>query len=475
MLLFKKFGKVLRWGNFGMLYMNLVSLAQESGHQLALPPYVAWEYLENPPLLDNGFSVDLEYNLTSVGIAYSKEARQKIIKFFEENQGKNINIVLSPHLQSVLWHEGDEELVRRAMKIKQESLDSTKLKYLPMFSKPTICLGIRRGDFVNHQTFYQIPLSWFMEALDKFFPTWKLDYNVIVLSDNINEVKQLLPKSPNFFFAEPNKSFDTTIQENYYSNPFDHFLLGLLCDHCIISHSTFHWLVGWYVGAKEGSKVIHSNRCLTGIGMKSFWNPDFYPLEWISFDETLEEAEFPLGGPVSRELRKWELLTDKENPNSHSYGGVYDRFLGKRPPKRLLEVGVWYGGSLQAWSALWPHAEIVGVDIEPSRDSRPLPPNVTFLKCDAYKTETIAALKAQFGVFDAVIDDGIHTYESFTFACKEFQTLLCKGGLLILEDIPNIDWCKDFEKLLHGFKCTVFDMRVPRNRWDNIILVAEKQ
>jgi hypothetical protein len=56
------------------------------------------------------------------------------------------------------------------------------------FNKPTIGIGVRRGDFVNHSCFYQIPETWYEDTLKKEFPNFK-DYNVIIFSDDIEWCK----------------------------------------------------------------------------------------------------------------------------------------------------------------------------------------------------------------------------------------------------------------------------------------------
>lgn len=67
---------------------------------------------------------------------------------------------MGPHMQSELWHTRHKEYVMERMKLKQDCVEAVRSKYSDALSKPTIGIGIRRGDFVNHECFFQIPWSW---------------------------------------------------------------------------------------------------------------------------------------------------------------------------------------------------------------------------------------------------------------------------------------------------------------------------
>lgn len=92
-------------------------------------------------------------------------------------------------------------------------------------------------------------------------------------------------------------------------------------------------------------------------------------------------------------------LIDRWRP----YFDIYDRYFRQYVGSdvRVLEIGVCHGGSLQMWKAYFgPHAQIVGVDIDP--------------RCKAYEEDQIFVEIAdqsklpKLGQFDIVIDDGSH-------------------------------------------------------------------
>jgi hypothetical protein len=56
-----------------------------------------------------------------------------------------------------------------------------------------------------------------------------------------------------------------------------------LCDHFIISNSTFSWW-GAYLGEKEHSKIIHPAYHFAGKLLQTSNAKDYYPERWINFD-----------------------------------------------------------------------------------------------------------------------------------------------------------------------------------------------
>jgi hypothetical protein len=97
---------------------------------------------------------------------------------------------------------------------------------------------------------------------------------------------------------------------------------------------------------------------------------------------------------AGRQVDKWQ-----------HYFPIYDRHLGphQATAKRVLEIGIDHGGSLQIWKRFFPDAEIVGVDINPV--------------CKRFEEDRISVcigsqddreFLSGLGEFDIVIDDGSH-------------------------------------------------------------------
>lgn len=283
MIKYNEWGKHIRQGNWMFLYAGLQSISKDSGNELVLPEnYYLWKYLENPPRLTNDNTFDEIFHFRQTN--YTPEEYDYIINYFKENKDKVINVNLGSHLQSQLWFEKNKDYIDNLLKIKEEEIQKVKEKYDSFFNKPTIGVSIRRGDFVGHGTFFQIPEWWYEKMIKKYFPNW-FEYNIIVFSDNIDWCKNYYSNTqlfPFMKFAEPNNTHTHADNfKHYHNDPMKQFILGTQCDNMIIGNSTFSWWLGYYVYNFRQGKVIHCGRNLSEQGEKQFYNPDYYPTEWI--------------------------------------------------------------------------------------------------------------------------------------------------------------------------------------------------
>lgn len=277
MIIYNDWGKHLRLGNWLFLYSGLRYFAKYSNNDIRLPNYFLWDYLKHPPNITTDINYDIEFVFRQTN--YTLEEKNYIINSFCEKRDKTLNIQIGSNLQSENWFIDDIEFIKSCLEIRKDKIDEVKNKYSHFFNKPTIGIGIRRGDFVNHHCFYQIPETWYDQTLVKKFPNYK-DYNVIILSDDIDWCKQYY-KDKNFLFAEPNNTHTHADNfKHYHNNPMEQFILGILCDNFIGGSSTFSWWQMWYVKNFNNGEVIHSGKNLVGNCDKQFFNPDYYPKNW---------------------------------------------------------------------------------------------------------------------------------------------------------------------------------------------------
>lgn len=160
-------------------------------------------------------------------------------------------------------------------------------------------------------------------------------------------------------------------------------------------------------------------------------------------------------------MRSNELVLENYNTdkiNSH-YLDRYDPILAPWLDKEivLLELGVYQGGSLLLWRDYFPHAEVVGVDIQLPEDF-PATEGIHLFKGsqdDLTFLEEVARSTAPAG-FDIIIDDASHigelTKKSFWYL---FDHHLKPGGLYVIEDWGTgywEDWVdgKGFEEATAG-------------------------
>ena len=164
--------------------------------------------------------------------------------------------------------------------------------------------------------------------------------------------------------------------------------------------------------------------------------------------------------------------TDKEA--LHQYCSlVYDRIMAPYQDKKIdfLEIGTSHGGSVLMWNDYFPNATIYTVDIDnKSLNALDNYPRIKKYLTNAYDTEFAKTLPD----FDIMLDDGPHTLESFIQFIKIYLPKLKPGGMLVIEDIGDIDYTRNMINLIGDLKYEVIDTRHVNNRFDNINFVVYK-
>ena len=473
MIICNEWGLHLRWGNYGIAYLALMSFCLETGHELCLPDYYAWKYLKHPPKI---VSRDLRFDVKLSLPRYTPAEIAKLLNDLKANPDKVFDVDIGSfcNIQSENWWTADKKAVFKGLELTEEAVQRVREKYSSLFSeKPLIGIGIRRGDFVNHGVFYQIPTTWYEHALQTVFPDWESTSTVVVLSDNINECKTLL--NPQFCFAEHNTTYSH--EKNftlYHADAMDHFILGCMCSHFIGGSSTFHWLIMQYISVFGGqSKLVHSGKNLSDKGQLEFGKKeDYYPQSWIQVEINQKMSLVSLAD---------NTLTDKNT--AHSYLPLYDElFANKRYcAKNVLEVGVEYGGSIKLWMDYFSNAQIYGVDVVKRGtfnqwDTFLSNPRVTIYDgANAYDTQFFNE-NIKHKTFDVLIDDGPHTIESMKTFITLYSSVLATDGILFVEDIPVLDWTNVLKECVpHNLKefVKVYDLRSKKGRWDDIVFTID--
>lgn len=284
-LTYSDFNLHTRNGNKNFSLAFLYGCEKKYNREIILPDYFLWKYLKHPPKIDNSLKGEVVFHTRHDGFdpVYVDE-------FFEVNKDKSIEINLSPNYQTERWWEHCKDYVLERFEFKEEELNKIKQQYSEHLSKKTIGISLRLGtDFTEDKGFFQLPYSFYTDCLDKYFPTWKTDYNVVIFSDNIEEAKTIF-NGYGFYYAEPNNTYIKIYDENNYHSPkaVNHLMLGSLMDNFIIGNSTFSWWVAYLSqhrkGNKEG-KVICCGRNLDNHYLERTKNDyDYYPQNWIKYE-----------------------------------------------------------------------------------------------------------------------------------------------------------------------------------------------
>ena len=117
-----------------------------------------------------------------------------------------------------------------------------------------------------------------------------------------------------------------------------------------------------------------------------------------------------------------------------SRDGMLDR------PLRILEMGVWRGGSLDLWRQYFgPDAVIFGIDIDEV---------ITTLGIDSAEVRVgsqtdelfLLSVIEEMGGLDIVIDDGSHVSRDVLASLRILFPLLAEGGTYVIEDLHTSYW-----------------------------------
>lgn len=271
MITMTDFGKVLRTGNFLFQYASLLGLSRRYNTELCMPSNFMFNYFENPPIICDNLKTDME--VFEINHYYDPEHWNQ---FSEDFKNKTVNFRLNSFLQSPKYWEDNKDFVIEKLRFKPELIEAVRIKYAEALSRKTIGISIRRGDFVNHGVFYQIPVDFYMASVKKYFNDYE-DYNLIFFSDDPVWIRENF-KGPNIYYSDG----DFT-GSNYNNDPMEQLIYGSLCDNFVISNSTFSWWLGYYAVNMKNSdgKVIHCGHNLTNNVLNS--NPDdYYHQDWIS-------------------------------------------------------------------------------------------------------------------------------------------------------------------------------------------------
>lgn len=156
-------------------------------------------------------------------------------------------------------------------------------------------------------------------------------------------------------------------------------------------------------------------------------------------------------GCASKEYKPGELtrLADKYKTDKgsilHRYTEVYECFFYplKSSARKICEIGILEGASLQMFAEYFTGAVIYGIDIKDA--SHLNSDRIRTFVADQSDRNQLSAFAAAFGSeFDLILDDGGHSMpqQQISFACL-FKNVR-PGGYYIIEDV-HTSLLKDYE------------------------------
>ena len=144
-----------------------------------------------------------------------------------------------------------------------------------------------------------------------------------------------------------------------------------------------------------------------------------------------------------------------------------------------MEIGVREGGSIKLWLEYFPEAFVYGIELDTEcvywNLLDPFTRRFVIKFADAYDRQTAESYGNKR--FDVIIDDGSHTLDDQRRFIEYYFHLLRDDGVMIIEDVQNIEYCKLFyhcvpEQYRECIK--VYDLRARTGRSDDVLFVIDK-
>ncbi len=260
MITFSKLGHKGNLGNQLFQIASTIGIAKKNGHSYSFP---VWQY-----------SKFFEY---SFPVSSPEDDFKPIIEeqypYYEWNVRKG-NYTIDGWLQSEKYF--DSHKTKEIFRFKSDFKNQLISKYQELFSKKTILISVRRGDFIKHPYYFQLSFQYYFLAIIKNFPDWE-NRNLIFTSDTIQYCEYHFSFLKNAYFLKNLSGIEQLV-------------LGSQCDDFVISNSTFSWWTAW-LGEKESSKIIRPIKNFSDeFGVQND-DSDYFPSRWISFDDSLYKID----------------------------------------------------------------------------------------------------------------------------------------------------------------------------------------
>jgi hypothetical protein len=193
------------------------------------------------------------------------------IKFREEVLEARGNVYLDGYWQSPKYFVGSEATLRREFEVKQPLSDAGERVAAQMASTDSICVNVRRADYVTLQassdTHGFMGKEYYDLGIEKIAPQLKTPH-IFVTSDDVEWCRE------NLQFEYPT----TILGHEYKGYKFGEYLtLMSRCKHFLISNSTFAWWAAW-MNPSPDKIVVCPKKWFRDSKIDS---SDLIPPEWI--------------------------------------------------------------------------------------------------------------------------------------------------------------------------------------------------
>jgi hypothetical protein len=259
LITFNSLGSIGRLGNQLFQIASVIGIAEALGTEAAFPAWQYERYFKNPlPKTQNPKPETQNIKIKERFFHYDESLINEL--------KAPICYDLNGFFQAEKYWRASKEAVLKQFEFEANFKKYVSEKYKTALSKNHVAISIRRGDFVNNSNYFQIPVTWYLNAYYKFFGD---DYNVIIFSDDFAWCKTHFKPLPKVYFADD-------------LNDIEQLCLMSMCENHIISNSTFSW---WGAYLSRSNCVIRPEKNFAGRLAKENSEKDYWPYGWIMCNE----------------------------------------------------------------------------------------------------------------------------------------------------------------------------------------------
>jgi hypothetical protein len=242
MITHKSIGYSGRLGNQMFQYAALKALSLHLGVECYLPDNTA---IKQDGCLDFGTNKWISYKLDLLDcfeITAEIKNKSENTLYIESDFTYDSHILdvedrtaIDGYYQSYKYFESHKDVILKEFTFKKEILEKC-INAMSVYQN-SVAVHVRRGDQVAHPNMWNVSLEYLQEALMQFTDK---KYTFIVFSDDIGWCKQVFPEG--VVFMEGNTQFEDLCMMS-------------LCQHNIISNSTYSWWAA-YLNKNINKRVI---------------------------------------------------------------------------------------------------------------------------------------------------------------------------------------------------------------------------
>jgi hypothetical protein len=263
MITHKSIGYSGRLGNQLFQYAVLRAISIKTGFKHTLPNHIAikedgfFNYTDN-----KWYSQKLElYNCFDLQCDVSDDIQSNIYVEKEFTFNSEVfeiedSTAIDGYFQSYKYFDDYRDVILKEFTFKDEILNKCKSEISKYTN--TVAVHIRRGDQVAHPGMWNVSLEYIQAALEQFSDE---EYTFLIFSDDMEWCKQVFPEG--VVFMEGN-------------NQYEDLCLMSLCNHNVISNSSYSWWAAYLNNNKNKKVVVPSNWFIPAKPLT-----DLYLPQWI--------------------------------------------------------------------------------------------------------------------------------------------------------------------------------------------------